>query len=430
MKTLCNNPEEQLTSANGGLKDKLLVFVKGKSGEYLMPCTPAKARKLLKQGKAKPVKRIPFTIQLLFECENEVQDITVGVDKGSSVTGFACVCNGKVLLGGEIHHRKDIKEKMDARRECRKARRSRKWYRKPRFNNRASSNRLNRLVPSIKANAEEVIRVIKKMPLPIENVEIEDVQVDIARLNNPELQGKDYQKSNRLDENLRIATLMRDKYKCVNCNKKTGKLHAHHIVFRSQGGKDTIDNLVTLCEGCHKKVHEGKLKLDLKGKSNKLDVIAQRSMQGKNYMYKELSKYYKLGKVFGYETSEYRKELNLEKSHIVDAMCIATLRNKDSFDSAFGNSYKINFRAKQTRKQYHTQPRKGMGRVKYQVNESLGGFKKGDLVRVKGYLKTINSIYSSGDLAFERVKGEPSTSIISKCKLIEKCKTIQWDIMQ
>jgi 5-methylcytosine-specific restriction endonuclease McrA len=430
MKTLCNNPEEQLTSANGGLKDKSLVFVKGKNGEYLMPCTPAKARKLLKQGKAKSIKRIPFTIQLLFACENEVQDITVGIDKGSSITGFACICNGKVLLGGEIHHRKDIKEKMDARRGCRRARRNRKWYRKPRFSNRASSNRLGRIPPSVKANVEEVIRVIKKIPLPVKNVEIEDVQVDIARLNNPELQGKDYQKSNRLDENIRIATLMRDKYKCVNCNNKTGKLHAHHVVFRSQGGKDTIDNLVALCEGCHKKIHEGKLKLDFKGKSNKLDVISQRSMRGKTYMYKELSKYYKLGKVFGYETSEHRKELNLEKSHIIDAMCIATLRNKSSFNPILSNVYKINFRAKQTRKQYYTLPKKGKDRVRYQVNKSLMGFKKGDLVMVNGYLKVIYSIYSNGYLAFARVKGEPSMSSISRCKLIEKCKTIQWGTMQ
>ena len=44
-----------------------------------MPCKEAKARKLLKQNKAKIYKRKPFTIQLLFVCENQTQDITLGV---------------------------------------------------------------------------------------------------------------------------------------------------------------------------------------------------------------------------------------------------------------------------------------------------------------------------------------------------------------
>ncbi|PTB30945.1 RRXRR domain-containing protein, partial [Photobacterium phosphoreum] len=40
----------------------MLVFVLNKNKEPLMPCLPSKARKLLKDGKAKVVKRTPFTI--------------------------------------------------------------------------------------------------------------------------------------------------------------------------------------------------------------------------------------------------------------------------------------------------------------------------------------------------------------------------------
>jgi hypothetical protein len=61
---------------------------------------------------------------------------------------------------------------------------------------------------------EEVIRVVRKIPLPIAQHIIEDVQVDIARLNNPTLHGSQYQDPTRLDENLRIACLMRDRYTC------------------------------------------------------------------------------------------------------------------------------------------------------------------------------------------------------------------------
>lgn len=53
----------------------MLVFVISKEGVPLMPCKPATARKMLKKGYAKVVKRTPFTIQLNFECENKVQDL-------------------------------------------------------------------------------------------------------------------------------------------------------------------------------------------------------------------------------------------------------------------------------------------------------------------------------------------------------------------
>ena len=42
------------------------VYVLNKHGEPLMPCSPGKARLLLKQQKACVVKRTPFTIKLLY----------------------------------------------------------------------------------------------------------------------------------------------------------------------------------------------------------------------------------------------------------------------------------------------------------------------------------------------------------------------------
>ncbi len=198
----------------------MFVYVRNQDGAALMPCTPAKARKLLQTGKAQIIAHRPFTIQLTWQCEGHVQEVRAGIDKGSSTTGIACVGNGQVLLSAEIHHRRDVKEKMDDRRDRRKSRRARRWYRPARWKNRASSKRSGRLAPSIKTNVEEVIRVIGKIPLPLSSIVIEDVQVDIARLNNPELQGSQYQDPTRLDENLRIACLMRDGYQCQQCGKK------------------------------------------------------------------------------------------------------------------------------------------------------------------------------------------------------------------
>jgi hypothetical protein len=178
----------------------MLVYVINKNGKPLMPCKPAKARKLLRDKKAKIVNRCPFTIQLQWDCEENVQPVTLGIDKGSHQTGLCNVGNGKILLSGIINHRTDIKDKMTARRGNRRQRRTRLWYRPKRFLNRAKVKRSGRLPPSTFANANEVIRVVGKIPLPISRIVVEDVQVDIARLNTPDLTGTDYQQSNRFDE--------------------------------------------------------------------------------------------------------------------------------------------------------------------------------------------------------------------------------------
>ena len=422
------------------------VYVINKNGNPLMPCKPAKARKLMRDKKAKVVNRCPFTIQLLWDCEENVQEVTIGIDKGSSITGFSCVALGRILMSGEILHRTDIKDKISARRANRRNRRNRKWYRPVRFNNRASSKRSGRLPPSIKANVEEVIRVVRKIPLPISDIVVEDVQVDIARLNNPDLVGFAYQGSNRLNENLRIATLMRDGYQCTQCEKKKSgcgsttpyppleggsakpQLDAHHIVWREHGGKNTIENLITLCKSCHRKVHKGKLFLNVEGVSGFLDQIAQRTMQGKAYLYKELSKIACVSKVFGYQTSAYRKALSLPKRHDVDALCVATLTTGEVISPSRENFYNIKFRPRQTRRQYHDLPKKGIGRVRYQVNRELEGFRKGDIVRVKGkWIKQINSIYSNGYLAFARVLGEPNAAKPKDCKLLQRGQTVIWE---
>jgi hypothetical protein len=403
------------------------VYVRNQDGAALMPCTEAKARKLLAAEKAKIVDYRPFTIQLAWQCEGHVQEVTCGIDKGSSVTGLACVGNGTVLLAAEIHHRRDVKEKMADRRDRRKSRRARLWYRPKRFLNRASSRRSGRLPPSIKTNVEEVIRVVRQIPLPISSVVIEDVQVDIARLNNPTLRGSQYQDPTRLDENLRIACLMRDGYRCQHCQKQGVRLEVHHIWFRSNGGKDTLANLLTLCEHCHNRLHKGKIMLQVTGVSGHLDQIAQRTMLGKTHLYAQLRTSSPLTTVFGYETAAYRKYRNLPKAHMIDALCIATLKTGEVAALPESNIYHIGFRPRQTRKQYHSLPRKGKGRVRYQVNEELQGFRKGDLVRVRGkYVKLINSIYSDGHLAFPRVKGDPFKARPQDCQLLERGRTLLW----
>ncbi|MBC8231482.1 hypothetical protein H8E77_18180 [bacterium] len=66
--------------------------------------------------------------------------------------------------------------------------------------------------------------------------------------------------------------------------------------------------------------------------------------------------------------------------------------------------------------------------LRYQVNSELSGFRKGDIVRVKGkWVKQINSIYSNGYLAFARISGEPNAAKPKDLKLLKRGQTIVWE---
>lgn len=53
---------------------------------------------------------------------------------------------------------------------------------------------------------------------------------------------------------IKEMTHERDVYRCQVCGKTNGKLDVHHIIPRRDGGQDSMDNLITVCDGCHKKI--------------------------------------------------------------------------------------------------------------------------------------------------------------------------------
>lgn len=101
-----------------------------------MPTYQQKANKLLKQGKAKVVKRKPFTIQLEYATGETKQDIVLGIDSGYSTVGFSAVTKQRELVSGELTLRKGISKLIEERKNYRRIRRNKLWYRQPRFNNR------------------------------------------------------------------------------------------------------------------------------------------------------------------------------------------------------------------------------------------------------------------------------------------------------
>lgn len=173
----------------------MLVYVINKQGEPLMPCKPQKAKRLLKENKAKVVKREPFTIQLLYGSSGYKQNITLGVDAGSKHIGLSATTESKELYSGEVELRNDIVNLLSTRRQNKRTRRNRLRYRQARFNNRVHSKNKGWFAPSIENKINTHLRVVSDIHkiLPITKIVVETASFDIQKIKNPEISGEDYQ---------------------------------------------------------------------------------------------------------------------------------------------------------------------------------------------------------------------------------------------
>lgn len=271
-------------------------FVIDKNNKPLAPTKVNKGWYLIRKGRAKLKSKYPMVIQLEKEVKSNEDDeshMVCGIDDGSTHVGLAivqkCLTKNKVVFKGTIEQRQDVKRLMDVRRGYRRYHRCHKRYRQARFNNRSSSKRTCRLAPSIKQKKDAILRVLYQLNswIDIQEYYLEDVCIDIRAMTDDYKPYRwQYQKSNRLDENLRKATILRDGCRCQECGKSNCILEVHHIRARRYGGADTIGNLITLCKKCHDKTEsrekdfeEGYFNM-IKSKPKRFDY-AMHVMQGK-----------------------------------------------------------------------------------------------------------------------------------------------------
>ena len=161
------------------------VYILNKHGQPLMPCSPAKARRLLEADKAKVIKRTPFTIQLLYGSTGYKQPVILGVDAGSKTIGLSASTESEEVFSAEVTPRNDVVINLSTRREFRRARRKRKTrYREPRFDNRARSKHKGWLAPSVEVKIQEHITSIQRVCsiLPISKVVVETAEFDLQLL--------------------------------------------------------------------------------------------------------------------------------------------------------------------------------------------------------------------------------------------------------
>ena len=415
-----NNLEVDLHQQRGvqSLSVSDIVFVLNMRGQPLMPCKHKKAKKLLKEGKAKVVKRKPFTIQLTYATGETKQDITLGIDPGYKNVGFSASTKKQELISGTLELENGMKKRLDEKRGYRKLRRSRLWHREARFNNRANTREEGKLKPSVQRRLDTHINLVTRIVklLPVTRVIIEVANFDIQKIKNSEISGKEYQQGDMFGyKNLQAYIIAREHGKCQLCGKDyDGKWNLHHIISRSKGGTDKPDNIALLHEDCHKKLHKENLGNKLKkAKQFKAETFMS-TIRWK--LVNTLREMLLTEITFGYLTNMKRNELELEKTHYNDAFIIAKNNNQERVSPFTVIQKKRNNRCLQTNRQgfkpsirkqrYSIQP-KDIIWVNRKEYLSKGTFGYGNYVyygemKKKEYFKIqqIEKVFHNGGLVF------------------------------
>lgn len=340
------------------------VYVISKSGQPLMPTRRfGKVRVLLKKRLAKVVCRKPFTIQLLYDTTNYTQRLVLGVDPGGKDIGIAVRReNGEIVEAAHFQARShEVSEKMTERKMNRRARRNHRRKRKQRRAKRCKTVlketkkkfQIKGMQDGLMCNwirpklfrflnrrrekgwqtptARHLLQFLEGIAqrLPIIEVCLEYAHFDIQKLENPQIQGSEYQSGKQKSyANAQSYVLCRDRHTCQMCEKKQGVLEVHHVIWRSEGGSDRPDNLITLCAKCHEKTHrDPKVNNKVKTLFEGIHKIYMHATLLNSIMPQLhawlLSRFPKVGITYGYETKEKRCELGLFKKHHIDAYLVS-----------------------------------------------------------------------------------------------------------
>lgn len=355
-----------------------VVYVLNADGSPLMPTTRCgHVRILLKQGKAKIVERIPFTIQLCYETPGITQPLYLGIDPGRTNIGAAIIReDGECVFTAQLTTRnKDIPKLMKARkqfrmahrrlkRRCKRQRRAKAagtvvesgeikrllpGYEKPvvchdirnkeaRFNNRKRP--AGWLTPTANHLLLTHLNLVKKVQrfLPVTDVVLEVNRFDFMVMDNPHIQRWQYQRGPLYGKgSVEEAVYAAQDGHCLFCEKHID--HYHHVVPRRKNGSETLENRVGLCKAHHRLVHTE----DTWGKK----LVAKKS--GMNKKYHALSVLNQiipllteqLAGMFpqhtfvttGRDTHAFRENYGIPKDHYLDAYCIGC--------SVFSNTLKV-----------------------------------------------------------------------------------------
>jgi 5-methylcytosine-specific restriction endonuclease McrA len=403
-----------------------MVFVLSSDKKPLNPCSSARARILLTQGKACVFKQYPFTIILKakWSFDAVTEDYRLKIDPGSKVTGIAIVSEkGKVIYGAEIQHRGSaIKNKLDNRRARRRSRRNRKTrYRQPRFLNRVHGKKQGWIAPSLMSrvfNIETWVRRFNKI-CPIKAISYELVKFDAQKMDNPEISGIEYQQGELQGYEVKEYLLEKFNRKCVYCNAENVPLEIEHIIPKSKGGTNRVSNLALSCVKCNQEKGNKTLEDFLKNKPElvkKIKVQLKASLKDMAYvnatrwiLYNRLQS---LGLPVecgsGGLTKYNRHRLGVEKSHWIDALCVGK-STPDVIDVTDVIPLSIKSIGHGSRQMCKVD-KFGFPRSKSKAGKEFFGFQTHDIVKFKNFIGRLKGVRQTGWFALQGIDGDINCS--------------------
>lgn len=353
------------------------IYVIGRNGKPQMPTKRKRhVQKLLNTGKARIAGHVPFTIQLLYDNTPVLQPVTAAEDPGRTNIGVAAVgANGELYFSAIASTRnKEIRKLMSNRRMHRRASRSGERKARQRLAKRfctmlkagmamrklpaygiekyitckyirnTEAKFCNRkrhegwVTPTVEHLICTHINLIHKLQkfLPVSDVAVEVNRFAFLLLENPTITGVDFQNGPLKGfDSVKEAVSVMQHGECLLC--KNPIVQYHHILPKSKGGSDTLQNLAGMCDVCHTKVHtDGKANTKLQDKKKGLlkKYAAQSAInQSIPFICQRLEQEFGKKHVYycsGVETSILRGSLGFTKTkdnplHEVDAYCIGAL---------------------------------------------------------------------------------------------------------
>ena len=253
--------------------------------------------------------------------------------------------------------------------------------------------------------------------MPITKIIAEVAQFDIQKIKNPNISGKEYQQGEQIGwANVREYVLFRDGHKCQCCKGKSGDtiLNVHHIESRMVGG-NAPNNLITLCETCHKGYHQGKITLP---------KTIHRGMKFRDatfmgvmrwFFYNRLKAVYpNVHLTYGYITKNTRIKNNIAKTHTADAYCIAGNIKAKRLDYGY---FRKQVR-RHNRKLHRESPAKGGVRRNAQTGHMVRGFCLNDTVLAKGQQWFVRGRRQKGGFILKHLDGTKLEIIPSKIQFL------------
>ena len=302
----------------------------------LSMCHPARARALLREGRAAVLRRFPFTIIMQESAPDAVvKPMKVKLDPGSKTTGIALLDDsGRVLFAAELSHRgQAIKDALESRRALRRGRRNRNTrYREARFDNRRRSD--GWLPPSLQHRVDTTMTWVRKFQrfACVEELAVERVKFDMQLMQNSEISGVEYQQGTLQGFTVKEYVLEKFHRQCVYCDARNVPFEIEHIHPRSKGGGNRTSNLTLSCVPCNQRKGSMPVEAFVKDPARLKRILSQVKTPIKDAAAVNATR----NAIFtallntglpveagtGAETKFNRKNQQLPKAHWIDAACV------------------------------------------------------------------------------------------------------------